>query len=57
MLQEEFLTPLCLSQYALAKAIELSPRRINEIVRGDGGYRAARHAAGVIATACRALGK
>ncbi len=34
MLQEEFLTPLGLSQYALAKAIEVSPRRINEIVKG-----------------------
>jgi len=34
MLQEEFLTPLGLSQYALAKAIEVSPRRINEIVQG-----------------------
>lgn len=34
MLQEEFLTPLGLSQYALAKAIEVSPRRINEIVHG-----------------------
>jgi len=33
MLQEEFLTPLGLSQYALAKAIEVSPRRINEIVK------------------------
>ncbi len=34
MLKEEFLTPLGLSQYALAKAIEVSPRRINEIVKG-----------------------
>lgn len=34
MLQEEFLAPLGLSQYALAKAIEVSPRRINEIVKG-----------------------
>jgi len=34
MLQEEFLTPLGLSQFALAKAIEVSPRRINEIVKG-----------------------
>jgi antitoxin HigA-1 len=34
MLQEEFLTPLGMSQYALAKAIEVSPRRINEIVKG-----------------------
>lgn len=34
MLQEEFLTPLGLSQYALAKAIGVPPRRINEIVHG-----------------------
>jgi len=34
MLQEEFLRPLKLSQYALAKAIGVSPRRINEIVHG-----------------------
>lgn len=34
MLQEEFLLPLGLSQYALAKAIGVPPRRINEIVHG-----------------------
>jgi len=34
MLQEEFLAPLGLSQYALAKAIGVPPRRINEIVHG-----------------------
>lgn len=34
MLQEEFLQPLGLSQYALAKAIGVPPRRINEIVHG-----------------------
>jgi len=34
ILLEEFLNPLELSQYALAKAIAVSPRRINEIVHG-----------------------
>ena len=30
----EFLQPLEISQYALAKAISVPPRRINEIVKG-----------------------
>lgn len=34
MLLEEFLIAMGLSQYALAKAIAVSPRRINEIVYG-----------------------
>jgi addiction module HigA family antidote len=34
ILLEEFLKPLAISQYALAKAIEVPPRRINEIVHG-----------------------
>ena len=34
ILLEEFLQPLGISQYALAKAIGVSPRRINEIVHG-----------------------
>jgi addiction module HigA family antidote len=34
ILLEEFLKPMGLSQYALAKAIDVSPRRINEIVHG-----------------------
>ena len=34
ILLEEFMRPLGLSQYALAKAISVSPRRINEIVHG-----------------------
>lgn len=34
MLSEEFLTPLGISQYRLAKEIHVSPRRINEIVKG-----------------------
>lgn len=34
ILQEEFLGPLGISQYALAKAIDVPPRRINEIVHG-----------------------
>lgn len=34
ILNEEFLKPLKLSQYKLAKDIHVSPRRINEIVHG-----------------------
>lgn len=34
MLLEEFLKPLELSQYALARALHVPPRRINEIVHG-----------------------
>ena len=36
-LHEDFLKPLGLSQYALAKAIGVPPRRINEIVKGQRG--------------------
>jgi addiction module HigA family antidote len=34
ILLEEFLKPLALSQYRLAKDTSVPPRRINEIVRG-----------------------
>ena len=34
ILLEEFLKPMGLSQYRLAKDINVSPRRINEIVHG-----------------------
>ena len=34
VLLEEFLKPLALSQYRLAKALSVPPRRINEIVQG-----------------------
>ncbi|OOS01283.1 addiction module antidote protein, HigA family [Canicola haemoglobinophilus] len=34
ILLEEWLKPLNISQYALAKAIDVPPRRINEIVKG-----------------------
>ncbi len=34
ILLEEWLKPLNISQYALAKAISVPPRRINEIVKG-----------------------
>jgi addiction module HigA family antidote len=34
VLLEEFLRPLSISQYRLAKAIGVPPRRINEIVHG-----------------------
>ena len=46
---EEFLRPLGLSQYRLAKDLSVPPRRINEIVRGtravsaDTALRLARH--------------
>ncbi len=35
ILQEEFLIPLGISQYRLAKETSVPPRRINEIVRGQ----------------------
>jgi antitoxin HigA-1 len=35
VLQEEFLAPLGISQYRLAKATSVPPRRINQIVRGQ----------------------
>ena len=34
ILKEEFLSPLGVSQYRLAKETSVPPRRINEIVRG-----------------------
>src|SRR6266436_641141 len=34
ILLEEFLSPLSISQYRLAKETSVPPRRINEIVRG-----------------------
>ncbi|CCD29926.1 Addiction module antidote protein, HigA family [Candidatus Glomeribacter gigasporarum BEG34] len=40
ILLEEFLSPLGISQYALAKAINVPPRRINEIVHGKRGISA-----------------
>ena len=41
ILLEEFLKPLNLSQNALARAIGVSPRRINEIVLGKRSMTAA----------------
>jgi addiction module HigA family antidote len=35
ILQHDWLDPLGITQYALAKAIEVPPRRINEIVKGQ----------------------
>jgi antitoxin HigA-1 len=37
ILLDEFLIPLGISQYRLAKAIDVPPRRINEIVHGNPG--------------------
>ena len=34
ILMEEFLTPMGITQYRLAKDISVAPRRINEIVHG-----------------------
>jgi addiction module HigA family antidote len=34
ILAEEFLKPLAISQYRLAKDISVPPRRVNEIVKG-----------------------
>ena len=35
VLMEEFLSPMGISQYRLAKDISVSPRRINEIIHGQ----------------------
>jgi addiction module HigA family antidote len=35
ILSEEFMSPMALSQNALARAIQVPPRRINEIVRAQ----------------------
>ncbi len=49
ILKDEFLTPLEISQYRLAKDIGVPPRRINEIVKGrraitaDTALRLSRH--------------
>lgn len=40
ILLEDWLKPLGISQYALAKAIGVPPRRINEIVQGKRGISA-----------------
>jgi len=40
VLLEDFLKPLGLSQYRLAKALNVPPRRINEIVHGKRGVSA-----------------
>ena len=40
VLLEDFLGPMGLSQYRLAKGISVSPRRINEIVHGKRGITA-----------------
>lgn len=40
ILLEEFLRPMGISQYRLAKSLSVPPRRINEIVHGDRGITA-----------------
>ncbi|MBX9578194.1 MAG: HigA family addiction module antidote protein [Chthoniobacterales bacterium] len=35
ILNEEFLTPMQITEYALAKSISVPPGRINEIVKGN----------------------
>jgi addiction module HigA family antidote len=37
VLQEDFVAPMGLSQYRLARGISVPPRRINEIVHGKRG--------------------
>jgi len=40
VLQKDFLSPLGISQYRLAREISVPPRRINEIVQGKRGITA-----------------
>lgn len=40
ILEKDFLEPLGISQYRLAKDIHVPPRRINEIVQGNRGITA-----------------
>lgn len=40
ILMEEFLKPMSISQYRLAKDVSVPPRRINEIIHGDRGITA-----------------
>lgn len=40
ILLEEFLRPMGISQYRLAKSISVPPRRINELVHGNRGVTA-----------------
>ncbi len=40
ILKTEFLDPLGISQYRIAKTIDVPPRRINEIVHGKRGISA-----------------
>ncbi len=40
ILKEEFLEPMGISQYRLAKDINVPPRRINEIIHGKRGISA-----------------
>ena len=40
ILAEDFLKPMGVSQYRLAKAMKVPPRRINEIVQGKRGITA-----------------
>jgi addiction module HigA family antidote len=40
ILLEEFLVPLAISQYRLAKDMSVPPRRINEIIHGKRGISA-----------------
>ena len=42
ILNEEFLSPLRITQYRLAKAIGVDPRRIHAIVHGERGITTAR---------------
>jgi hypothetical protein len=48
VLREDFLTPLGLTQYRLAKSLSVPPRRINEIVHGKRAVTADRPAPGKV---------
>ena len=48
ILLEDWLKPMNISQYAIAKVIDVPPRRINEIVKGLRGITVDRARASVV---------
>ena len=57
VLLKEFLEPMEISQYRLAKALSVPPRRINEIVHGKRSVTAESESVSVKVAACQALGR
>ena len=47
ILREEFMKPMGITQYRLAKDLSVKPLRISEIVRGNGGSQPTRPCAWV----------